>query len=162
MRGYQRASQAQIQIPRSIEDAQGRDVVCRGGERLGHVIDVLFDDYHRERMYLEVESDGRLEIRHKHFLAPIDETSAQGDPIMVDIAYEEMADVPTHDHSQPFSEEYETAVLGFWGTQMHEDVEAVRDPLTEKSGELHSMRPEQFDDDPETPHANRRTRRDDQ
>ncbi|MFW6075647.1 MAG: PRC-barrel domain-containing protein [Chloroflexota bacterium] len=159
MRGYQRASQAQIQIPRSIEDAQGRDVVCRGGKRLGHVVDVLFDDYHRDRLYLEVESDGKLEFRHKHFITPVDESSVDEDPIFVDVAYEEIGDVPTHDPSQPFSEEYEAAVFGFWGTQMHETVEAVRDPFTEKSGELHSMRPEQFDDDPHTPHANRRNRR---
>lgn len=159
MRGYQRASRAQVELPKELEDAQGRRVVDRDGRRLGHVVDVLFDDYHRERVFLEIESEGFLEWRHRHCLAPVDGSALQQDPIVVDAAREELEQLPTHDPSQPFSEEYETAVLGFWGVQMHENVEAVRDPLTERPGESHSMRPEQFDADPRNPHSRRRSNR---
>lgn len=159
MRGYLRASQSTAQLPEELDRARGRSVVCEDGNRLGHVVDILFDEYHTERAYLEVESDGFLNFNHKHFLTPVALADFSGDPIRVNVSTETIEKGPGHDRSAPFSEEYEMAVLGFWGTQFNRDVEAVRDPLVERPGELHSMRPEQFDDDPVDPHVHYRTRR---
>ncbi len=159
MKGYTRASRATTQLPAQYENAAGRDVVDSTGHHLGHVTDIVFDSYHVERAFLEIESDGRFEIRHKHFLAPVGAVDLEADPIAVGMTTSEMEKMPGHDHSVPFSEEYEVALMGFWGTQMHQDVEAVRDPLVERPGESHSMRPEQFDSDPDSPHSRYRSSR---
>lgn len=153
---YERASDTQIQLPRSLEDLQGQEVVDSEGEKLGHVVDIIFDRFHTEKAYIEIESDGFLEIRHKHFLAPISASQVEDGTVRVACFQRELKELPEYNPSQPFSEEYENALLGFWGAQFQQDVAAVRDPFTERPGELHSMRPEQFDDDPIDPHADPR------
>ena len=153
---YVRASQSPVDIPRELEDLQGKEVIDSEGNKLGHVIDILFDQFHTENAYIEIESDRLLGIIHKHFLAPVGSSRAEDGRLRVACFQRELQDLPDYNPSQPLSEEYENALLGFWGTQFHQDVEAVRDPLTERPGELHSMRPEQFDDDPIEPHAHPR------
>ena len=156
MKGFVRASRSTIQLPEDLDRAAGRKVICSGGRELGHVVDIVFDQYHPDRAYLEVESDHRFEITHKHFLTPTKAVDLSADPIVVDVSAEELTSAPGHDPSMPLSEEYELALLGFWGAQMSHDVEAVRDPLVERPGESHSMRAEQFDSDPKTPHSHYR------
>lgn len=160
MKGYSRASRATMQLPEDYEKAAGRKVVDSEGHHIGHVTDIIFDEFHLERALLEIETDGRFEIRHKHFLAPIQALDLDSNPISVEMTKEEMEDMPGHDHSVPFSEEYEVALMGFWGVQMHEYSQAVRDPLVERPGESHSMRAEQFDSDPNSPHSRYRSSRD--
>ncbi len=159
MKGYIRASHATVQLPRELDEAAGRKVVDSDGRPIGHVSDVVFDEFHTDRAYLEIESDHRFEINHKHFLAPILALDLETDPISVGMSAPEMEQLPGHDRSIPFSAEYEMALLGFWGTQMSHDVEAVRDPFVERPGETHSMRAEQFDSDPDTPHSGFRSSR---
>jgi sporulation protein YlmC with PRC-barrel domain len=156
MKGYVRASRSNVQLPAALDRAAERKVVCSDGRELGQVVDIIFDEYHTDRAYLEVESDGRLKINHKYFLTPTKAVDLDTDPIVVDMSTEELIAAPGHDQSMPFSEEYEVALMGFWGVQMHEDVEAVRDPLTERPGQTHAMRAEQFDSDPNHPHAHYR------
>lgn len=151
---YVRASESQTELPREMEDLQGREVVDSDGHKLGHIVDILFDQFHIENAYVEIESDSLLGIRHKHFLAPVAASQLEDGTVRVACFQRELNDLPDYSPSQPFSEEYENALLGFWGTQFTDDAEAVRDPLTERPGELHSMRPEQFDDDPIDPHSN--------
>jgi sporulation protein YlmC with PRC-barrel domain len=158
MKGYVRASRSTVELPHILDDAAGRQVVCQDGKLLGHVTDIVFDENHAGRAYLEIESDRVFEISHKHFLAPVEAVELDADPIVVSMVAREIAAAPGHDHSLPFSEEYEMALLGFWGTQLSQAVEAVRDPLVERPGETHSMRPEQFDSDPEAPHSRYRMR----
>lgn len=155
---YERASETQMQLPKSLEDLQGREVVDSEGHKLGRVVDILFDQFHTENAYVEIESDSLLGIRHKHFLAPVSASRVEDESLKVACFQRELNDLPDYSPSQPFSEEYENALLGFWGTQFTDDAEAVRDPLTERPGELHSMRREQFDDDPVDPHSNWRMR----
>jgi hypothetical protein len=158
MKGYVRASGSTVELPEALDGAEGRPVVDARGKHIGHVTDIVFDEFHVERAYVEIESDGVFEIRHKHFLAPVVALDLEADPIVASISVDETNELPAHDRSMPFSEEYEMALLGFWGTQMSHYVEAVRDPLVERPGETHSMRAEQFDDDPEHPHSHYRTR----
>ena len=153
MKGFVRASRSTVQLPEDFDQAAGRKVVCRDGRELGNVIDIVFDQYHTDRAYLEVESDHRFEINHKHFLTPTKAVDLGTDPIVVEMSSEELTSAPGHDTSMPLSEEYEVALLGFWGTQMSHNVEAVRDPLVERPGGSHTMRPEQYDSDPTAPHS---------
>ncbi len=154
---YIRASQAQTALPREIEGLQGREVVDRDGEKLGHIVDLLIDQFHTQNCFLELETDGFLGLGRTYLVAPLRWDQVTNNPIVVDAAKEELHDAPEHDPSVPFSEEYETALAGYWNLPYHwTKPPAVRDPLTERPGETHSMRPEQFDDDPHQPHANPR------
>jgi hypothetical protein len=137
-----------------MEDLQGKEVVDSEGKKLGHIVDILFDQFHTENAYVEIESDSLLGLRTRHFLAPVAASQVEDGSVRVACFQRELHDMPDYNPSQPFSEEYETALLGFWGTQFTDDAEAVRDPFTERPGELHSMRREQFDDDPVDPHSN--------
>lgn len=155
---YVRASQAQIELPKELEGLEGREVVDRDGEKLGHVIDLMIDQFHHENSFLELETDGFLGIGRKQLLAPLRWDQVGNDPITVNVAKEELHNAPDYDPSMPFSEEYETALAGYWNLPYHwTKPPAVRDPLTERPGESHSMRPEQFDDDPHQPHSTPRT-----
>jgi hypothetical protein len=158
MKGYVRASRSTVALPAALDGAAGRAVSDAKGQHIGHVSDVIFDEFHVERAFVEIESDGVFEINHKHFLAPVAALDLESDPIVVSLTVDETRELPAHDASMPFSEEYEMALMGFWGTQFSHDVEAVRDPLVERPGETHSMRAEQFDDDPGQPHTQYRTR----
>jgi hypothetical protein len=153
MRGYVRASRSTVALPEELDSAEGRAVSDLEGHHIGHVTDVIFDEFHVERAYIEIESDGAFEINHKHFLAPLAALDLEHDQIVVSLTVGETKELPAHDPSMPFSEEYEMALLGFWGAQFSHNVEAVRDPLVERPGETHSMRPEQFDNDPDQPHS---------
>lgn len=160
---YIRASHAQIELPKEIEGLEGREVFDREGEKLGHVIDLLIDESHQERIFLELETGGFLGLGRKHLLAPLRGDQVTNETITVDCAKEELHGAPDHDPSVPFSEEYESALAGYWNLPYHwTKPPAVRDPFTERPGELHSMRPEQFDEDPHQPHDEPRidTRRD--
>ena len=153
---YIRASRATTELPRELEDVQGRTVVCSGGEKIGHVIDVLYDVNNTRYAFLETETDGFLGMHKKHLLAPVPWGHLDSDPIQVSMAKEELHTHPDYHPGMPFSDEQEMAVLGFWGVQMHEDVEATRDPLIERGGQGLAMRPEQYDSDPIHPHDHTR------
>lgn len=153
---YIRASEATAELPRELEDVQGREVVCADGEKLGHVVDVLFDRFNTTYAFLETERHGFLGIHNKHMLAPIPWEHLQDDPIQVSMSAHELHDQPDYHPSMPFSDEQEMALLGFWGVQMHEDAEATRDPLIERGGRGLAMRPEQYDSDPIHPHDHTR------
>lgn len=158
MKGYVRASTSTVALPEDLDAAAGRDVSDRKGTHIGHITDVIFDEFHVERAYVEIESDGVFEITHRHFLAPVSALDLDADPIVVSLTVDETRELPGHDPSMPFSEEYEMALLGFWGTQFTQDVQAVRDPFVERPGETRSMRAEQFDSDPDDPHVHYRNR----
>lgn len=158
MKGYVRASTSTVALPEELDSAAGRAVSDKAGRHIGRITDVIFDEFHVERAYVEIESDGAFEFSHRHFLAPVAALDLSVDPAIVSLTVDRMRELPSHDPSMPFSEEYEMALLGFWGTQFTHDVEAVRDPLVERPGETHSMRAEHFDDDPVNPHVQYRVR----
>jgi hypothetical protein len=153
---YMRASEATAELPRELEDVQGREVLSADGEKLGHVVDVLFDQFNTSYAFLETERHGFLGIHNKHMLAVIPWDQLSDNPIRVSLAAQELHGQPDYHPSMPFGDEQEMAVLGFWGVQMHEDAEATRDPLLERSGHGIAMRPEQFDRDPINPHEHYR------
>ena len=152
---YIRASHAQIELPQAVERLEGREVVDREGDKLGHVVDILIDQFHHEQSFIEIETDGFLGMGRKHLLAPLHIDETANDPIIVDAVKRELHDAPDYDPSMMLSEEYETALAGYWNLPYHwTKPPAVRDPFVERPGELHSMRGEQFSGDPHKPHAN--------
>jgi sporulation protein YlmC with PRC-barrel domain len=160
---YIRASQAQVELPREIEGLEGREVVDRDGDKIGHVIDILLDQFHHEQSFIEIETDGFLGMGRKHLLAPLRWDETDKDPITVDAVKRELHDAPDYQPSMMLSEEYETAMAGYWNLPYHwTKPPAIRDPFVERPGELHSMRPEQFSGDPHKPRADsgRHQRRD--
>lgn len=151
---YVRASHAQMELPKEIEGLEGRDVVDRDGDKLGHVVDILIDQFHHEHSFIEIETDGFLGMGRKHLLAPLRLDETGNDPITVDAVKRELHDAPEHDPSMMFSEEYESALAGYWNLPYHwTKPPATRDPFVERPGELRSMRGEQFGGDPHKPHA---------
>lgn len=158
---YVRASSTTMELPEGVEGLEGREAVDSQGEAIGHVVDILFDQFHPERAFLELETDGFLGIGQKNLLAPFDREAVKSDPIVIPATKEVLHDAPSHDPSMPLSEEYEVALAGYWNAGYEWTTPpAVRDPFTERPGETHAMRPEQFDDDPIDPHANPRTKPD--
>ena len=153
---YIRASEATTELPRELEDVQGREVVCAGGENIGKVIDVLYDQFNTQFAFLETETHGFLGLNKKHLLAPVPWGHLQDDPIQVSMAKSELHQHPDYHPSMPFSDEQEMALLGFWGVTLHEDVPAVRDPLIERDGQGLADRIEQYDADPAQPHEQQR------
>lgn len=155
---YVRASQAQMELPRSIEGLEGREVVDRDGDKIGHVIDILIDQFHHEQSFIEIETDGFLGLGKKHLLAPLHLDATTDDPIVVDAVKRELHDAPDYHPSMMLSEEYESALAGYWNLPYHwTKPPAVRDPFVERPGELRSMRGEQFGGDPHKPHGNERS-----
>lgn len=155
---YIRASNAQIELPREIEGLEGREVVDRDGDKLGHVIDILIDQFHHEHSFIEIESDGFLGMGRKYLLAPLRRDQAANDPIVVDAVKEQLDNAPDHEPSMMLSEEYETALAGYWNLPYHwTKPPAIRDPFVERPGELRSMRAEQFGGDPHKPHEDPRS-----
>lgn len=153
---YIRASTATTEVPRELEDLEGREVISADGEKLGHVVDVLFNTSNTSYAFLETERHGFLGLHITHMLAPIPWDHLQDNPIRVSMSAHELHDQPDYHPSMLFSNEQEIAVLGFWGVQMHEDAEATRDPLIERGDQGLAMRPEQYDSDPIHPHEHTR------
>ena len=56
---------------KEIEGLEGREVADRDGEKLGHVVDLMIDQFHNENSFLELETDGFLGIGRKHLLSPL-------------------------------------------------------------------------------------------
>lgn len=113
-------------LPRELDEAAGRRVVDRDGHDLGHVIDIIYDEYQVEHAFLEVESDHTFERHHKHFLAPIAAADVEQNPIVVPISIKESEKPPGYHSSMPFSEDYEMAVLGFWTDETDPDFRSRR------------------------------------
>ncbi len=71
MKGYVRASTSTVALPEELDAAAGRAVSDKAGRHIGRITDVIFDEFHVERAYVEIESDGAFEFSHRHFLAPV-------------------------------------------------------------------------------------------